>query len=154
MEHFLLEIKIKYNFGIDMQKGFTLIELIIVVAIIGILSAFAISGYFYFTLKSRLNTAFYEISSVKPAYEILITQSTPTTITHSDLNIKSETALCYIDINVPNANEASTKVLSCNLKNKSALQTNAEIYLTRSPMGQYECKTIGIPNYLHPKDCK
>lgn len=130
------------------------IELIIATAIISILSTFAISGYSYFILKSRLNTAFYEISSVKPAYEILITQSAPTTITHSDLNINPETPLCYISISLPTDNEASTKVLSCDLKNKTALQADAEIYLIRSPMGKYECKTIGIPDYLHPKECK
>lgn len=149
----MLIITIKYYLGINIP-GFTLIELIIVVAIIGILSALAVSGYSFFILKSRINTAFYEISSVKPAYEILITQSAPTNITHDDLNIKSETSLCNIRINTPNGNRVSTKALSCELKNKSALQTNAEIYLTRSLTGQYECKTIGIPHYLNPKHCK
>lgn len=154
MEQFLLVSKIQYNWGLNMEKGFTVIELLIVVAIAGILSALAVSGYSFFILKSRLNTAFYEISSVKPAYEILITQGAPKNITHDDLNIKSETPLCYISINTPDTNEVSTKVLSCDLKDKSALQANAEIYLTRSLTGQYECKTIGIPNYLNPKECK
>lgn len=137
-----------------MQKGFTLIELSIIVAIIGILSALAVSSYSFFITKSRINTAFYEISSVKPAYEIIVTQSSPSTISHSDLSIKEETPLCHITINVPDYNLDLTKVLSCTIKNKSALQNNAEIYLTRTPLGQYQCKTIGIPNYFIPKECR
>lgn len=115
MEQFLLVSKIQCNWGLNMEKGFTVIKLLIVIAIAGILSALAVSRYSFFILKSRLNTAFYEISSVKPAYEILITQSAPTNITHDDLNIKSETPLCFIRINAPNANQVSTKVLSCEL---------------------------------------
>lgn len=71
-----------------MQKGFTLIELMIVIAIVGVLSALAISSYFFFTLKTRLNTALYEVSSIKPAYEVIITQSSPTTLTYADLKYK------------------------------------------------------------------
>ncbi|MGL3043485.1 pilin [Acinetobacter pecorum] len=137
-----------------MQKGFTLIELMIVIAIVGVLSALAIASYFFFTLKTRLNTALYEVSSIKPAYEIIITQSSPTTLTYVDLNIKSETALCQIDIALPDYNTNTSKVLSCRLKNKSALQNNAEIYLIRNTTGQYHCKTIGILNYLIPTQCK
>ncbi|ENV81510.1 hypothetical protein F941_03068 [Acinetobacter bouvetii DSM 14964 = CIP 107468] len=137
-----------------MQKGFSLIELIIVIAIIGIISTSAVSSYYFFMIKSRINTALYEISSVKPAYEIIVTQSLPATITHSDLNIKPETSLCSISITLPDYTLSSSKVLSCTLKNQSALQNNAEIYLTRTPSGQYQCKTIGIPNYLIPTECK
>ena len=149
--HSLLKIS---PFELNMQKGFTLIELMIVIAIVVVLSALAISSYFFFTLKTRLNTALYEVSSIKPAYEVIITQSSPTTLTYADLNIKSETALCKIDIALPNYNTDESKVLSCHLKNKSALQNNAEIYLIRSTTGQYHCKTIGIPTYLIPTQCK
>src|SRR5690606_18036264 len=100
------------------------------------------------------NTILYKVSSIKPAYEIIITQSSPTTLTYTDLNIKSETTLCQIDIALPNYSTDESKVLSCRLKNKSALQNNAEIYLIRSTTGQYHCKTIGILTYLIPTQCK
>lgn len=47
------------------QKGFTLVELMITVAIIGILSAVAIPAYNDYVLKGKLSEAFTQLSSVQ-----------------------------------------------------------------------------------------
>ncbi|MEK7779439.1 MAG: prepilin-type N-terminal cleavage/methylation domain-containing protein [Pseudomonadota bacterium] len=54
----------------QVQKGFTLIELMIVVAIIGILAAVAVPAYQNYTLKAKFTEVVIGTSGIKTAVEI------------------------------------------------------------------------------------
>ncbi len=71
------------------QQGFTLIELMIVVAIIGILAAIAIPAYQDYTQRAQIGEAFTIVSSAKTAVaEFRQTQgSYPTDDDITDLNL-------------------------------------------------------------------
>ena len=56
----------------SIQKGFTLIELMIVVAIIGILAAIAIPQYQNYIAKSQVSRVMGELSSIKTTIETCI----------------------------------------------------------------------------------
>ena len=55
-----------------MQKGFTLIELMIVVAIIGILAAVALPQYQTYTGKSQAGRVMGEMASLKTAIDMCV----------------------------------------------------------------------------------
>lgn len=67
------------------QAGFTLIELMIVVAIIGILAAVAIPAYQNYTIKAKIGNALSSVSAIKTAVG-LCAQENGGVLTNCDTN--------------------------------------------------------------------
>ena len=73
----------------NMQKGFTLIELMIVVAIIGILAAVAIPAYSNYTKKAKFTEVNQATQALKSAIEVCASEAGEVTNCHDGITTAS-----------------------------------------------------------------
>lgn len=135
------------------QNGFTLIELMIVVAIIGILASVAIPAYQDHVAKSLVGAAYQEIAVGKASYEIEVNHSSRVISLPSDINLQASTPTCDISVSNPDASGNADPAISCLIKNTSVLGVGAEIYITHDANGLYGCKTNNIVPKYRPTSC-
>lgn len=156
----------------SMQKGFTLIELMIVVAIIAILAAIAIPQYQTYVIKSQVSRAMGESGDAKTVIEDCLnngqstvgtaaTDCTLAALTPSDILTGaaqgSEAAVGasngYSQVTL-NASGAATIVATMG-NHASAKVGGGTITWTRTSSGAWSCKTANaITNTYAPASCQ
>lgn len=134
----------------NIQKGFTLIELMIVVAIIAILAAIALPAYQDYIARSQITTGLADIRGGVTAFEERINRGTPVAVTLDDIGLRTTTPRCAISL-TGDADDTDGQTIECSITGNPRVSGDV-VTLTRTASGAWDCTSDTEAKYL-PTGC-
>lgn len=139
----------------SVQKGFTLIELMIVVAIIGILAAIAIPQYQNYIAKSQVSRVMSELGGIKTAVETCLLEGKDTACelgaTASNLLGAAVTAPTGIEVDI-NLGASTATITGTFGNNAASILNDKKLEWSRTETGTWGCST-DVEAKFRPAGC-
>jgi type IV pilus assembly protein PilA len=130
------------------QSGFTLIELMIVVAIIAVLAAIAIPAYQNYVARSQVSAGLAEIAGGRVNFEAQVLVNNATTFNVADIGLATTTPRCDITMD-----PSTTGFIRCQLKG-NPLVSGKYVELQRAGSGEWSCVTdASMDSRYRPAGC-
>jgi type IV pilus assembly protein PilA len=136
------------------QQGFTLIELMIVVAIIAILAAIAIPQYQNYVIKSQLARVYSELNTLRTAVEVCHNDGQATT---GGCNLDTVQSSMLLSNPVVTFVPGTSSSIAATIGTDAAPRLHgAVVSITRNDSGVWSCdfSSADVPNSLKPKACQ
>ncbi|MDI9274622.1 pilin [Stenotrophomonas sp. PFBMAA-4] len=130
------------------ERGFTLIELMIVIAIIAVLAAIALPAYQTYVAKSQVTAGLAEVSGGRTMFESQVLANNIMTFQLADIGLQSSTARCDMSMD-----PSETGNITCRLKG-NPMVNGKTVQIVRNTSGTWRCRVdASIPEQLWPRDC-
>ncbi|MCG8437655.1 MAG: pilin [Pseudomonadales bacterium] len=139
----------------QMQQGFTLIELMIVVAIIGILAAIAIPAYQDYVAKSQASSALAEVAPLKTQFELMANEGKTPSLVRTDAGFIGQEAGSgsYCDLAITYTAATGVGSIACTIKNANPAVLGEVLTMSRDADGVWDCGTGGMDAKYRPGQC-